>query len=85
MTSTDPINEIRPGTPVSDEQKRRLAESNEKETSEAQRLAAEHTARDVAEGRGTPVVATIADALKRKLENGDILPPEAGTKSHTHQ
>ena len=75
---------IVPGQPLSPEQKAALGKFNEEQSIAAEKQAAEQIERDRAEGRGTPTVATIADSLKKKLEAGEILPPEAGTTSHTH-
>ena len=60
------------GIPVTEEQKKKLAEENVAETNEAQRLAAEHRARDIAEGKGEPAVKIVADALKDKLEKEEF-------------
>ena len=80
---SDPINNLTPGSPLSEEQRKALAESNAKESAEANRMAAEQMERDRAEGREIPIVAAVADSLKAKLQKGDIRPPEEGTKSHT--
>jgi hypothetical protein len=74
---------LQPGVQVTPEQKRQLAEFNAKESADAQRLAADHIARDRAEGKGDPAVKSVADMLKDKLLKGDIRPPEEGTRSHT--
>ncbi len=74
---------LTPGEPVSPEQKAALAKFNQEQSIEAERLAAEHQERDRMEGKGAPTVAAVADSLKKKLELGQIMPPEAGTKSHT--
>lgn len=62
--------EIKPGVPLTDEQKKKLADENAKASTEAHNLAAEHRSRDE---RGAPLIQTIADSVKNKLEN---LPPE---------
>ena len=80
---TDPINNLTPGVETTPEQKKALADANARESAEAQRLASEHTARDRAEGRGELPINTVANMLKKKLEVGDIQPPEAGTRSTT--
>ena len=64
---TDSINDIRPGQVLSPEQKEKLAKDNLAASSEAQRLAAEHRARDIQTGKGEPVVKTVAELLKEKL------------------
>lgn len=66
------LSTIIPGIPVTEEQKKKLAEENVAETNEAQRLAAEHRARDIAEGKGEPAVKIVADALKDKLEKEEF-------------
>ena len=58
------------------EQKEKLAKENLVESIEAQRLAAEHQARDRAEGKGEPAVLTVANLLKRKLENEEFTKKE---------
>lgn len=57
-----------PGTPLTPKEKEKLAKENAAASAEAQALAAEHRARDLAEGKGEPVVKEVADALKTKLE-----------------
>ena len=49
-----------------------MAKENITETVNAQNLAAEHRARDIAEGKGEPSVKVIADALKDKLANEEF-------------
>lgn len=78
---SDSINEIKPGVPVTDEQKKALAKSNAESTAEAQRLAAEHRARDVEEGKGEPAVATVANIIKGKLEREEFQPNDRGAAS----
>ena len=75
---------ITPGQPLSPEQKAALGKFNEEQSIAAEKQAAEAIERDKLEGRGAPTVTAVADSLKKKLELGDIQPPEAGTKSHTH-
>ena len=72
----DEINNLQPGQSLTPEQKIALASSNLKETTEAHRLAAEHRARDIAEGRGEPPVNAIASLLKGKLEREEFQKPE---------
>ena len=69
---SDAINEIKPGVPLTEEQKAALAKSNLESSTEAHRLAAEHRSRDQQEGRGEPAVKTVADLLMRKLENEEF-------------
>ena len=69
---TNLLNEIKPGTPVTEEQKKKLAKENADSTTEAHRLAAEHRARDIEEGKGEPAVQTVASLIKKKLENDDF-------------
>ena len=73
---SDSINELKPGEQVTKEQKEKLAKDNLASSTEAQRLAAEHRARDIAEGRGEPAVNTIASLLKGKLEREEFQKPE---------
>lgn len=80
---SDPINNIVPGQEITDTQKEQLRQSNAAESAEAHRLAAEQQARDRAEGRAEPPINSIANMLKKKLEIGDIKPPEEGTRSRT--
>ena len=75
--------DIKPGVPVTPEQKRQLAEYNARESSEAHRLASERQAQDRIEGKAEPAVKSIADMLKDKLLKGEIHPPEDGTRSKT--
>ena len=66
------LNEIIQGKTLTPEQKEKLAKENITETVNAQNLAAEHRARDIAEGKGEPSVKVIADALKDKLANEEF-------------
>ena len=74
---------IIPGKELTPEQKEKLAKENLASTQEAERLAAEARERDIQQGKGEPVVNTIAESLKEKLENKefqttpapDITPP----------
>ena len=68
---SDPINEIRPGQPMTDKQKEEMAHANAKSTAEAHKLAADHRARDAQ--NEPPLVNVLADSIKKKLED---LPPE---------
>ena len=72
----DPINNLTPGVPMDEEQRKALADANLKESAEAQRLAAEHRARDIAEGKGEPAVTAVAGILKKKLEKEEFQPNE---------
>lgn len=67
---SDSINSIRPGTPLTDAQKDQLAKDNAQSSADAHRMAADQRARDE---RESPLVQTIADSVKGKLE---ALPPE---------
>jgi hypothetical protein len=78
---SDVINEIKPGVPMTDEQRKALAEENAKQTSEAQDLAAKHRARDIEEGRGEPPVNSIASLIKSKLEKEEFEPNLRATKA----
>lgn len=69
---SDIINELKPGQPLTQEQKEQLAKDNIAASAEAHRLAAEHNARDIAEGRGEPAVKVVADLLKSKLEREEF-------------
>lgn len=68
----DSINELKPGEKLTPEQKEKLAKDNADASADAQRLAAEHRARDQAEGKGEPAVKVVADILKDKLMRGDF-------------
>jgi len=67
--SNDPLNELRPGTAMTDEQKAKLAEANAASSAEAQTMAANRRAQDE---REKPLVQTLADSVKDKLKQ---LPP----------
>lgn len=82
---TDAINGLTPGTPLTEEQKKALADSNAKESAEAHRLASEQIKRDIEEGRGTGSVVAVADMIKQKLERGEVHPPEDGVRSKTRE
>ena len=60
---------IVPGVQLTPEQKAKLAKENEAITAETQKLAAEARERDRLAGNATPVVSTVANALKEQLEN----------------
>lgn len=78
---TDSINNIVPGTPVTDEQKKKLAKDNTDATTDAHRLAAEHRQRDIDAGRGEPAVNAVAGLIQKKLENDEFeQPPQPPTK-----
>ncbi len=66
------LGNLTPGVPLTPEQKEKLAKENITETAEAQRLAAEHRSRDLAEGKGEPTIKVVADALKEKLEKEEF-------------
>lgn len=66
------LNNLKPGETLTPEQKAKLAKENAESTAEAQRLAAEHQARDRAEGKGEPAVQTVANLLKGKLEREEF-------------
>lgn len=63
---------IVPGQPLTEEQKEKLRKENAQATADAHAMAADQRARDLAEGRGEPVVAAVADALKEKLLNEEF-------------
>ena len=72
----DKINEIVPGRQLSEEEKSALMKSNIEASSEAQRLAAEHRARDMAEkGNEKPLAQSVADSIKDKLVREDFQKP----------
>jgi hypothetical protein len=71
-TPASTIPGVVPGQLLTEEQKAKLAKDNQVETAEAHRLAADQRARDIAEGKGEPVVKTVADSLKEKLVNEDF-------------
>lgn len=66
------LGSIKPGEQLTPEQKEKLAKENVTVTAEAQRLAAEHRARDFAEGKGEPAVKAVAEILKEKLAKEDF-------------
>jgi len=66
------LTNLKPGEQLTQEQKAKLAKENIASSTEAQRLAAEHQARDRAEGKGEPAVQTVANLLKGKLERGEF-------------
>ena len=72
---TDSIKDIVPGTPVTAEQKAKLAKENAAASTEAHRMAAEHRARDVDAGVGEPAVNTVASLIQKKLENEEFQQP----------
>lgn len=80
---TDALDNVKPGETLSPEQRAALAKSNADMSADAHRQAAEQMERDRQEGRGEPIVASVADSLKRKLQIGDIRPPEEGTVSNS--
>lgn len=68
---TDALNSVRPGQPITD--KVALAKSNAEETATAQRLAAEHRARDLAaSGHEKPLLQSLGDSIKDKLEHKEF-------------
>ena len=72
------IDKLVPGQALTPEQKAALAKENVASSNEAMRLAAEHHARDIAEGKGEPAVTAVAGLLKKKLENGELEKNERG-------
>ena len=66
----DPINNLRPGTVLTDKQKEELGKANAASSADAHRMAADRRAQDE---RDTPLVQTLADSVRQKLE---ALPPE---------
>ena len=72
------FNELKPGVPLTDEQKKKLAEENAKISAEAQAQAAEHRAQDVISGHGEPVVGAVANLIKDKLLNEEFQPNTRG-------
>ena len=71
--------EIKPGEQLTPEQKIALSKENVELSTDAHRLAAEHRARDVAEGRGEPAVTAVAGLLKKKLEGEEFEANKRGT------
>lgn len=70
---TDKLNEVKPGVEMSVEDKEALAKSNVEASAEAQRLAAEHRARDFANGGNEkPLMPSVADSIKAKLEREEF-------------
>jgi hypothetical protein len=64
------FNEIKPGVPLTAEQKEKMAKENASSSAEAQKMAADMRARDE---RESPVAQVIANSVKEKLE---ALPPK---------
>ena len=73
------LDNLKPGEQLTAEQKEKLTKENVAETATAQQLAAEHRARDIAEGREKPVVNIVADTLKEKLANEEFEKKEMET------
>jgi len=73
---SDPLKDITPGQQLTPEQKEKLAKENASISDEAHRLAAEHRARDIAEGKGEPAVAAVANLIKKQLENEEFKKPQ---------
>lgn len=63
---------IVPGKELTEEQKEKLRKENAQATADAHAMAADQRARDLAEGKGEPVVNAVADALKEKLLNEEF-------------
>jgi len=63
---------IKPGVPLTEEQKKKLAEENAKLSAEANKQASEQMTRDRIEGRGEPVVKNVAESLKDKLQHEEF-------------
>lgn len=66
------LSTLKPGEQLTPEQKKKLAVENAAETAEAHRLAAEHRAHDMQEGKGETPIKVIAESLKDKLEREDF-------------
>lgn len=75
---TDSLNNVVPGTQLTDEQRKQLAADNAKASAEAMRLAADHRARDM-EGGGNPATLAndVASSIQKKLENEEYSKPES--------
>ena len=70
------LGSLKPGQEITPEQKEKLAKENAAESANAYAMAAEQRTVDIAEGRGEPAVATVANLLKDKLENNEFNKPE---------
>lgn len=70
---SDPINDIRPGQPLTEKQKEELRKANADATANAHKMAADRRAQDAM--NEPPLINTIADSVKEKLK---ALPPEEG-------
>ena len=66
------LSEVIPGQQLTDEQKKKLAEENERITAEAHNQAHERQQQDMQAGEGAPAVQVVADALKDKLMNEEF-------------
>ena len=77
-TDSSVLGGLSAGQPMTPEQKEKLAKENLAETVQAQQMAADQVARDIAEGgREKPVVQAVADSLKQQLEAmPPVNPPE---------
>ena len=60
------------GRQISEEERKKLADENERITAEAHQMAAEQNQADQASGRATPPVQVVADALKEKLQKEEF-------------
>ena len=61
-----------PGTPLTPEQKEKLAAENAKLSVEANNQASKQLEADRAEGKGEPVVKGVAEAIQSKLQNEEF-------------
>lgn len=69
---TNLLNNLKPGEKLTPKQKEKLAKENLTASTDAQKLAAEHRAKDIQEGKGEPAVKAVADLIQKKLENEDF-------------
>lgn len=79
------LSAVKPGVPLTEEQKKKLAEENARLSAEANKQASDQLARDRAEGKGEPVVKNVAEALKDKLENGEFQKKENEPQPNQNQ
>ena len=63
---------ITPGQPITDEQRRQMAEYNAQESSAANKMAADHKARDMT---AEPLIETLAKSIGEKLNPDHLQPP----------
>lgn len=79
------LSSVKPGTPLTEEQKKKLAEENARISAEANKQASDQLARDRAEGKGEPVVKNVAESLQNKLQNEEFQKKENEPQPNQNQ